>query len=373
MIVKRYSGRTAEEALNLAKLELGEDAVILSSGRARDRWWKFWESGFQVLVAADSAPAPRPPRENPEPRLDLAPEPKISSNGHAAASFEPREGTAATRFEQRMEALLERLEQRIGRMEGFSQHAQEMAYRFLRERGMEEGWARSLAKSLPEGEGEGWREQVVSRVVSGLPEVLPLTAKGARAVMLVGPTGSGKTTTLAKLAAHLYLEEKVAVTLVTTDTFRAGAVEQLETFSDILGVPFRVAKKPKELAQLVESSGNGLVLIDTPGHSVRHPLYMAELKALWQSARPELFLTVPAVLAPAEIRALKEGFLGDGRGRVVITKADEAHAPGALFGALMDLGLPLSYITHGQDVPEDIAVASAERLERWLATGEYHA
>lgn len=373
MIVKRYSGRTAEEALNLAKFELGEDAVILSSGRARDRWWKFWETGFQVLVAADSAPPPRTLRDSQEARPEPAPEPKLLSNGHASSGVDLREKLDAARFEQRMEALLERLEQRIGRMEGFSQHAQEMAYRFLRERGMEEGWARSLAKSLPDGQGEAWREQVVARVVSSLPEVLPLTAKGARAVMLVGPTGSGKTTTLAKLAAHLYLEEKVGVTLVTTDTFRAGAVEQLETFSDILGVPFRVAKKPKELAQLIESSGQGLVLIDTPGHSVRHPLYMAELKALWQSARPELFLTVPAVLAPAEIRALKEGFLGDGRGRVVITKADEAHAPGALFGALLDLGMPLSYITHGQDVPEDIAVASPERLERWLATGEYHA
>ncbi|MBX5467169.1 MAG: flagellar biosynthesis protein FlhF [Firmicutes bacterium] len=370
MIVKRYSGRTAEEALNLAKFELGEDAVILSSGRTRDRWWKFWENGFQVLVATDSPPhAQNGRREGHEAGAAVPPPPPPTPA--AGESGEGRNGPFG--FERRMEALLERLEQRIGRMEGFSGSHQESAFRFLRERGMEEAWARSLARALSEDEAGEWRAAIVERVVAELPEVLPLTAKGARAVMLVGPTGSGKTTTLAKLAAHLCLEEKVPVTLVTTDTFRVGAVEQLETFSDILGVPFRVAKKPKELAQLVEAQGEGLVLIDTPGHSVRHPLYMAELRALQQTARPEVFLTVPAVLAPAEIRALKAGFLPEGRGRVVLTKADESHTPGAVLGALIDLGLPLSYVTHGQGVPEDIEVVRPERLKSWLLAGEYHA
>ncbi len=421
MIVKRYSGRTAEEALAQAKWELGDDAVILSSGLSRDRWWKFWQNGFQVLVATDYPVAKRSSeaaesagagaksfadrviplvRAKPEPETleaetspvldrieirhrepDPVTPPLESASGPGplqpdrSATVRP-ESTETLRLRE-TDALIHALHQiddRLGRLEGFVTNSQQKAYKLLTERGMDFAIARELAEELSARSSEKkWQEELTAVVRSRMPKSEPIhAAAGPMIVVLIGPTGSGKTTTIAKLAAHYHLQEKKSVLMVTTDTFRIGAVEQLETFAGILKIPFQVAHRPKEVKTLIEGSDAEVILIDTQGHSVRHSLHMAEIRSVWEGHQTaEVLLTVPATFTSDEVRRLGIGFLQGEPGKVVITKVDEAHRPGPVLSALMTMDLAVSFVTNGQSVPEDIHPATAESLMTWLMEGEY--
>lgn len=401
MIVKRYSGRSAEEALAQAKWELGDDAVILSSGKSRDRWWKIWETGFQVLVATDypSQKSDRPttppaervvPMVRPTPHPETEPEiadpvldrieirpPKAVAPETTA---EPTSSPPVARSERdqggEAEALmqaLDRINDRLGRLEGFPGTSGQRAFQLLSDRGMELNVARELALGVSGAKAKTWQAELAAAVKGRMPPAVGLANDSKLVVVVVGPTGSGKTTTIAKLAAHYHLEQQKSVLMVTTDTFRVGAVEQLETFAGILKVPFRVAHRPKDVSDVIHQSEADVVLVDTQGHSVRHSLHMAEVRSIWEGSRAtEVLLTVPATLAAEEVRSLVAGFLQGQAGKLVITKVDEAHNPGPLISALLDSGSPpLSFITNGQSVPEDIRSANVDQLVTWLMEGEY--
>jgi flagellar biosynthesis protein FlhF len=234
--------------------------------------------------------------------------------------------------------------------------------------------ARELAEAMPsKSSARKWQEDLLTIVRPRMPKMQELRSDGGQmVVVLVGPTGSGKTTTIAKLAAHYHLEQHQSVLMVTTDTFRVGAVEQLETFAGILKVPLRVANRPKEVEAVVRGSNADVVLIDTQGHSVRHSLHMAEVRSIWEGYQTaEVLLTVPATFAADEIRGLASGFLQGEPGKVVITKVDEARRPGPVLSALMTMDLAVSFVTNGQSVPEDIHQATVDGLVSWLMGGEY--
>ena len=400
MIVKRYSGRTAEEALAQAKWELGDDAVILSSGKNRDRWWKFWQTGFQVLVATDYPVAKSagnrksPKSEEPSDRVVPLARPKKGPQAEGidhtpvldrieirempeerravAADTGPVQPASPGSDTETLLRTLYQIDDRLGRLEGFAHGTQQKAYQFLTDRGLDSGIARNLAEQVT-AKGKTWKEELAAAVARQMPKAATLASGGKQlVVVVVGPTGSGKTTTIAKLAAHYHLEQQKSVLMVTTDTFRVGAVEQVETFAGILKVPFRVANRPKDVKDLVQSSDADVVLIDTQGHSVRHSLHMAEIRSVWEGTRTaEVLLTVPATFAGDEIRNLVTGFLHGEPGKLVVTKVDEAHRPGPLVSALMTMSLPVCFVTNGQSVPEDIQVAKIDGLVQWLMEGEY--
>lgn len=359
MMVKRYIGRTAEEALSLAKWELGEDAVILSSGKRRDRWWKFWENGFSILVAADGPNERAPNAEAP------------ASPPHEPAPAPPQ---VLPDWAVRLERKVDVLERRMGTVADPEPEPEHVAAirAFLRERKMEDSAALLLAREAARGGGADWRESVQTLMAKKLGALCPDAPKTPSRVVMVGPTGSGKTTTLVKLAAKLHLEQNQPVLLVTTDTYRLGAIEQMQAFADLLRVPFRVVHRPRELPEIFAAFDDHLILVDTPGHSVRHPLHMAEIRVTEENSGGEVWLTVPATMDPAEIRALKPGFLGELHGAVCITKADEAHGAGGVLGAVMQWEFPLRVVTDGQRIPEDLHFATADGLSRWMMRGAYH-
>jgi flagellar biosynthesis protein FlhF len=291
----------------------------------------------------------------------------IEPDGASAESKMPNDREDPSVFQ-----VLSQIDDRLGRLEGFSGPVQPKAYKLLTERGLDQNLARKLAEQLPaKAPLRKWQEELAALIKLKMPAVEPLSAPGRQmVVVVVGPTGSGKTTTIAKLAAHYHLQQHKSVLLISTDTFRVGAVEQLETFAGILKVPFRLARQSKEVKNLIEASDADVVLVDTQGHSVRHSLHMAEIRAVWEgTGRAEVLLTMPATLAAEEARQLVQEFLQGEPGRLVITKVDEATHPGPLLSALMTVELPLSFITNGQSVPEDIRVADTDRLVAWLLEG----
>jgi flagellar biosynthesis protein FlhF len=192
-----------------------------------------------------------------------------------------------------------------------------------------------------------------------------------RVVALVGPTGVGKTTTIAKLAANFRLREGVKIGLITVDTYRIAAVEQLRTYAEIIDLPMQVVTGPSEMERALEAlREQDLVLIDTAGRSPRDELRIQELKNLLAEARVDethLVLSLTASLRSLVANVAK--FAEASVNSLILTKLDEAVGMGSLVSVARKIPLPISYVTTGQDVPDDIEIARANRLAR-LVLGE---
>jgi flagellar biosynthesis protein FlhF len=194
---------------------------------------------------------------------------------------------------------------------------------------------------------------------------------GPKLVALVGPTGVGKTTTIAKLAAHFKLRERKRVGLITIDTYRIAAVDQLRAYAEILSVPLQVVLTPAEMSAAVELMRDlDVVLIDTSGRSQNDTDKLADLKTFLDAARSaagpaagmETHLVLSCTSHPAQLMQVAEKFGVLGVDRVVFTKLDEAVGLGVILNVSHRLNLRLSYLTTGQDVPEDMEVGHRRRV-----------
>jgi flagellar biosynthesis protein FlhF len=196
-----------------------------------------------------------------------------------------------------------------------------------------------------------------------------IVTPGRRTVVaLVGPTGVGKTTTIAKLAANFKLRDGVKVGLVTVDTYRVAAVEQLRTYAEIIDLPMHVVTSPREMRRALEElAGMDLVLIDTAGRSPRDELKIQELKSFLAEADvDQVHLVLSLVASARALEKTAEKFRTVGVTSLLLTKLDEAPGIGAVLSAAHRIQLPISYFTTGQDVPDDIEPASAARAARLI-------
>lgn len=187
-----------------------------------------------------------------------------------------------------------------------------------------------------------------------------------RIAALVGPTGVGKTTTIAKLAANFRLRDQHNVGLITVDTYRVAAVEQLRTYADIIDLPMEVVSTPREMRQAVERLSHlDLVLVDTAGRSPRDEVQIQELKSMLAEAQPdETHLVLSSVTSTQALKKTAERFAEVGVDSLLLTKLDEATGLGNLIPLLRSSRLPLSYVTNGQNVPDDIDQADCRKLAR---------
>jgi flagellar biosynthesis protein FlhF len=189
-----------------------------------------------------------------------------------------------------------------------------------------------------------------------------------RVAALVGPTGVGKTTTIAKLAANYRLREKRRVGLITVDTYRVAAVEQLRTYAEIIDLPMEVVATPREMREAVARMSHlDLVLMDTAGRSPRDEVKIQELKSMLSEAEPdEVHLVLSSTAGAKSLIGTAEKFADVGTTALVLTKLDEAHSLGHLVSLVRACRLPVSYMTDGQNVPDDIQVAERGALAEML-------
>lgn len=194
---------------------------------------------------------------------------------------------------------------------------------------------------------------------------------GAKVVALVGPTGVGKTTTVAKLAGDFTVCQGRKVGLITIDTYRIAAVQQLKTIADIVGVPLKTVLTRDELqGALADFRDKDVVIIDTAGRGQRDELKMNELGSFIRAGRPdETHLVLAATARPNNLREVVQRFRPVGVNRLVLSKVDEAEGIGAAFTVAAESKLPVSYVTNGQDIPEDIEAANALELARMVTAG----
>ena len=350
MKVERIYAASLPAALVRVKHRLGPDAVILSHGPAKPPIWRFWQAWVEV-VASDTLPQP------PEP---------------AAAADTSTPQLMAAIADLRQEVM------RLGRADSLvpPPWVHGMA-RFAR-RGVGPTLAAKLLENARRAVGEVSVEENVAddalrtALAAWLAERTDPDPRRPRTVALVGPTGAGKTTTLAKLAARAVLERGERVGVITADTYRIAAIDQLRTYADILGVPIKVALTADDLAAAVDAfKSMDRVYVDTPGRNFKAPLVLAELGALLRAVEPDAVdLVVPANLAPAAAEDLARTFAATGLAtRFVLTKWDEAATPAGTFGALALLDKPLAYVTTGQAVPDDLAYPGPDSLARAVWEG----
>jgi flagellar biosynthesis protein FlhF len=200
---------------------------------------------------------------------------------------------------------------------------------------------------------------------------IAVEAGACRVVALCGPTGVGKTTSLAKLAALFAVRERARVATITADTYRIAAPEQLRVYANIVGVPLRVANDAAEMRAALDAfSDYDLVFIDTAGSSQFNLEQINELKTILDAASPfEVILTLSANTQLADLRNVVSNFKCLNPTSILFTKVDETRQYGAMLSLLAEAGLPLSYLCAGQNVPDDLRVAASATVANLIMEG----
>jgi len=214
------------------------------------------------------------------------------------------------------------------------------------------------------------KELIIKQIqdkVQGI-EGIEVPVVGRKIVAFIGPTGVGKTTTIAKLAAKFAIQDKYNVALITADTYRVSAVEQLKTYSDIMGIPIHVVYTGDELKRVLDNSlDRQLILIDTAGRSPHNSDQLEELENFLQiDDTIEKYLVLSATTKYKDALDIVKKFSTCSLDKVIFTKLDEARNIGTIVNLLYQIPIPLSYVTNGQSVPDDIETANIEKITKNL-------
>jgi flagellar biosynthesis protein FlhF len=377
---RTFRAKTMKEVLARVRRDLGGDAVILASREIRRR--RLFGLGSRALVevtATDTMPGDVAvgARSSPEPALAI-----ITPDTHIPATS----ATLQARFGEelgRLHAMVETLS-RHGRIDHLVPDLPASlipAYSHLIEADVSDVLAQRLIQHVAdclETDQFDDPESIHATLRDAMEQCIPIAppiqavAGTRRVVALVGPTGVGKTTTVAKLAANFKLAHGVRVGLVTVDTYRIAAVEQLRTYAEIIDLPLAVVNDPGEMPRAIDELGAiDLIFIDTAGRSPRDEVKIRELAEFLLQARPdEVHLVLSAVAGERSLRAAVERFTPVQIDRLILTKLDEADSLGGLLAVLASSSRPLSYVTTGQAVPDDIEPADRKRLARLILRQE---
>ena len=205
-------------------------------------------------------------------------------------------------------------------------------------------------------------------------EIVPAKS-GPKAVFFIGPTGVGKTTTIAKIASKFTVEDKKRVALLTTDTFRIAAAEQLRTYAGILEAPFRVIYTMQELEDAIRDFKDyDYILIDTTGHSHQNEEQKAAMKELVHCVdgmvEKEIFLVLSATTKYRDLVNIADSYKDVEGYKLIFTKLDETSAFGNILNLKFHTGASLSYVTCGQNVPDDIEKFNPQKTVKSLLSGK---
>ena len=388
MRLKTFRGKTMAEALDQVKRQFGRDALILNT-RTFTQGGVFGIGGKPCVEITAAPHNSDLPVRTPPARL-RARSGRLGSAEGAAEPVSPRQPISTAPSSEALLAELGSVKSlvqdllRENRRAQAGQLPEELfdTYRHLVEQEVAEHLAEQLIERV-RGELDAQqlsdRRRVRVQLAAALEEMLPIAGpiqltptRGPTIIALIGPTGVGKTTTIAKLAANFCLREHRSVGLITVDTYRIAAVEQLKTYAQIINVPLEVVVTPEELQDAVQRMGElDVVLIDTAGRSQRDDTKIEELKRFFAQVRPhEVHLVLSSTCGEAVLTEAIDRFSEVGVDRVIFTKLDEALGFGVVLTCLNRAEAKLSYVTMGQDVPDDIEVGRGSRLAALILNAE---
>jgi flagellar biosynthesis protein FlhF len=389
MRIKTFYAKTMAEAMRDIKDALGPEALLLSTkeiSRRSGAWGR--SSGFEVVAACDQADD-----------VDVVSSSfqKLSGNqrqsGHSSGmngvslmgdnttTYTPNtllksQSAAKTERNSKSEknASLPELSTEIilGKEPAFKSRVAQAVYQELVDSGVDTALAHGLILNAWENLSTGQRRSRSNLLRSVTQAVLDLIARpssktdmpGKKIVAFIGPTGVGKTTSLAKLAAHLALEKKKKVLLLTLDGYRIGAVEQLRCYAGLIGIPFRFVDQMSELPRVVEDNKQrDYILIDTAGRGPRDMAAMQSLATYLKEAEHiERHLVLSASTKQSDLRRIVDQFEVCRPDHLLFTKLDETSTPGPILNELVRTKKHFSYYTDGQSVPDDLHAVPRDRI-----------
>jgi len=374
MDIRTYRAKSMPEALAMVRRDLGPDAAVLhtqQSGRGMLGWLRGGPR-FEVTASASVNVPSRLPEQLQRPALPAAPTHLPTADGQ---DFRNTFRNSLGRQDDESYSLVEDFSQSTRRTGQELSETLFQLYTDLIEAEVAEDLAKELVERIQCEAGDLGSDAPVllkARVARMIEDEIDtcgpieVSPGKSRLVALVGPTGVGKTTTIAKLAANYRLREKRRVGLITVDTYRIAAVDQLRTYADIIDLPMEVVSTPRELRDAVARlAGLDLILMDTAGRSPRDEVRIQELKSLLAEAgADEVHLVLSSVASPRALVKAAEQFAPVGTTSLLLTKLDEAPALGNVLPLMRTAGLPLSYVTNGQNVPDDIEAARRGKIAR---------
>ena len=386
MRLRRFEATTVAEALAQVREDLGPDAVILHArttappqrGSLVEVTAAVDEDG-PLVGAAHPLPRPAPAPRAASGRGRRAPSGAVTMAIGADAGILPRPDRGGDGLPPR---ALEEIHQLLAELKAEMEPAPKIPaalrplFRHLVAQDLPTRTARRLVLELPPAVRTGRKPADLAALQETLAHSFrvsgPLTLGGGRKVVaLVGPTGVGKTTTIAKLAGQFHHVAGLRVALISLDTYRIGALAQMRIYADLLSAPLHVVRTAAEMQQVLAAEhAADLVLVDTTGRSPRQADGIAATRAvLSEVADLEVHLVVSATTKNSDLEETLQRFRPLRYERVMVTKLDEARTLGPVLHAALEHQLTISYLATGQEVPDDLEAATPWRLAASLIPG----
>ncbi|MEE0685879.1 MAG: flagellar biosynthesis protein FlhF [Lachnospiraceae bacterium] len=389
MIIKKFQAATETEGILMAKHELGDAAVIMNIKTIKQR-------GIARLFKKDVVEVTAALEERAH-TTDKIPVKKINAivddSTKPVMELDKQHNTA---IEQKLDNLQNMLQNKISTSVAVEKKENEaedktkeksvnfkfmqLVYRQLLDNEVDEKYANQIIGEIESGLK---KESNIDSILAGIyqkiilklgqPKIIEAEEKKTKLVFFMGPTGVGKTTTIAKLASYFKLEKKLKVALITCDTYRIAAVEQLRTYANILDVPLQVVYTIEEFNSAVKGYKDyDLIFVDTAGRSHKNNeqcneiLHFVNDCQIDENVEKETFLVLSAATKYKDLLNINQVFSTLKNYSIIFTKLDETTCLGNILNMKLHTGLQLSYVTSGQAVPDDISIIDAQKIARNL-------
>lgn len=412
MIIKKFVGKTEEEATEAARKELGNGVVVMNVKTTKKKGFSGVFGGRQVEVTvaleedSDSLKAVRreaakmadPDTAKLQEGMRAA-QTAVNVMSESSQNIEKKldslQTMLVTRFQQE-EAKAEQGEERSDTPEGEEKEnggapddgsrEQEkfirLLYNTMMENEVDEKYANQIVDDLEKNRKPNLPfDYILANVYQkmilkfGKAEGITPAARGPKTLLFMGPTGIGKTTTIAKIASHYSVNERKKVALLTADTYRIAAAEQLRTYANILEAPFRVIYSEEEVKKAISDFKDfDYIFVDTAGHSHQNEELLDKmrqlLKAVSEAGECQTFLVLSATTKYRDLQRIAASYKEVTDYQMIFTKLDETSALGNLMNLRLCVEAPIAYVTFGQNVPDDIEQFNPQKtVKSLLSTG----
>lgn len=404
MIIKKFQGKTEEEAMEIAKKELGNSVVLMNVKQVKKKglFSIFKPQMIEVTVALEEEPVDQTANlrsavaavseiaqsqvRKEETQKTEKKETKVSEKKKEPEVAEKKDDSV---IEEKLNTMIQSmLEKQIVQKEEENEAEKnenveffKLLYNVMMENELDEKYANQLIDDLdrtmkPNMPIDFILSNVYQKMVLKFGKSCTITpaVNGPKVIYFIGPTGVGKTTTIAKLASKLSVEQKKKIALLTADTYRIAAAEQLRTYASILEVPFRVIYTAPEIQNAISDFKDyDYILIDTAGHSHNNVELHSNMKEMIVSldteVEKEVYLVVSATTKYRDLISIADSYKEMTEYNLIFTKLDETTTLGNLLNLKLYTGAPMSYVTCGQNVPDDIADFNAQETVKLLLGG----
>ncbi|MGM8364120.1 flagellar biosynthesis protein FlhF [Virgibacillus sp. W0181] len=373
MKVKKYVAETMPEAMNEIRKELGPDAVILNSRELKGNGFFgfFRKNRIEVVAALDSQPI-----QTTDNKKQFMPEKLLSDNELSKTNSD------STDVVSEIKQLKKMLQHQAFQSTNNYLPEYEVIYQYLLEQEIEDQYSKQLIDQVMEkyksANATPSPVDILQTVRLEIEKALKNTSFAGssddkRVVQFVGPTGVGKTTTLAKVAAHRMLNEEKKIAFITADTYRIAAIEQLKTYARILNVPIEIAYSIEDYKNALQKFASyDLILVDTAGRNYLDERYVKELKRTIDfNEDMETYLVLSLTAKSNDITEIYDQFSHLSIKKIIFTKIDETHQYGNIVNMALRGYVEIAYLADGQNVPDDLIEPTPEKISE-LIIGRYN-